>query len=379
MGSELLVVTNYFPDRDNRFSDGTFVKELLREQERFFDSITVLAPQPWKPWNMNRERRNYTFGKVKVHFLRYLFFNTPRFMRRHGEILFQRARRLVRGGDFEAVHAHFSWPAGYAAFRMGEELGVPSVITVHESIDWLEVEYKEGGGVHDAWRGADALTRVNRRDIPLLEEFNRRVFHVPNGYDERRFRPLDRTEARRKLSLPEEGEILFSLGGLVERKGFHHLVEAMAHVVKEKGDVRLYIGGRGEMRERLLSRIKELRLEEHVHLLGYVEDKELPLWMNSSDLFVFPSLYESFGIAVLQALACGTPAVATINGGSEEVITSPEQGILLPPGKPKELARGIIEALEREWNRARIRKSVEDLTWKKVAERYVEVYQKITR
>lgn len=99
--------------------------------------------------------------------------------------------------------------------------------------------------------------------------------------------------------------------------------------------------------------------------------------MNACDVFVLPSLAESFGIVQIEAMACGKPVVATYNTGSEEIITSEELGLLVEPANPKELGEKILIALDKEWDDERIRKYAEQFSWEKIAREIVKVYNTV--
>lgn len=106
---------------------------------------------------------------------------------------------------------------------------------------------------------------------------------------------------------------------------------------------------------------------------------EIPLWMNACDLFVLPSLRESFGVVQIEAMACGKPVVATRNGGSEEIITSEEYGLLVEPGDSEELAEKILMALDRKWDREAILKYAERYTWESISKEIMEIYYQILK
>ena len=112
-------------------------------------------------------------------------------------------------------------------------------------------------------------------------------------------------------------------------------------------------------------------------LLGSVPGDQLTLWMNACDLFVLPSLSESFGIVQLEALACGRPVVATRNGGSEEVVISDDYGLLVEPADPEDLADKILAALDREWDREKILAYAERYTWENIAKEIMGVYEQV--
>ena len=106
---------------------------------------------------------------------------------------------------------------------------------------------------------------------------------------------------------------------------------------------------------------------------------EILIWMNVCDVFVLPSLRESFGVVQIEAMACGRPVVATYNGGSEEVITSDDYGLLCEPANPGELAEKILIALDKEWDCEKIQKYAEQFTWENIVEGIMDVYKKVSR
>jgi glycosyltransferase involved in cell wall biosynthesis len=110
---------------------------------------------------------------------------------------------------------------------------------------------------------------------------------------------------------------------------------------------------------------------------GFVPNDLLPIWMNACDVFVLPSLSESFGIVQIEAMACGKPAVATYNGGSEEIITSEDYGLLCEPANQKELAEKILIALDKEWVYKKILGYAERFSWENIAKEVQEVYNTV--
>lgn len=112
-------------------------------------------------------------------------------------------------------------------------------------------------------------------------------------------------------------------------------------------------------------------------MLGFIPGDKLNLWMNACDLFVLPSLRESFGIVQIEAMACGKPVVATRNGGSEEIIISSYYGLLAQPSNPDELVEKIMVALDREWDQEKIKKYAGQYKWEDVVKRVVDVYLQI--
>ena len=148
----------------------------------------------------------------------------------------------------------------------------------------------------------------------------------------------------------------------------------MNEVVKHRKDVLCIIVGSGKSKNELTKQIKKLKLEDYVKLVGEKPHDEIPTWMNACDVFVLPSLRESFGVVQIEAMACGKPVVATYNGGSEEIITSDDYGLLVKPTNPEELAEKILTALDKEWISEAILEHVERFGWASIASEILTVY-----
>jgi glycosyltransferase involved in cell wall biosynthesis len=199
-----------------------------------------------------------------------------------------------------------------------------------------------------------------------------RTFTVANGVDAARFVPLDRAEARRRLGLPEEGPILLSVGHLVLRKGFHHLVRALPEILRAHAGARLVIvgapGEEGDFSEEILQAARETGTEDRVTLAGAVTHDELGAWYSAADLFCLASEKEGRPNVVLEALACGTPVVATGVWGTPEIVSRDDVGLLTDSVEPAALGARINEALARAWNREAIVAHSRGFSWDAAAE-----------
>ncbi|WP_425556747.1 glycosyltransferase [Haladaptatus pallidirubidus] len=281
--------------------------------------------------------------------------------------------------DFDVIHCHLTWTAGYVGSILGRELGIPSVLTVHENHD-LFVEQLESSNqkINWTWENADAIVRVNRQDQNTLQQFNDEVYYLPNGFSQDRLRRVPQTKAKAELGISDETQLLFALGHLKKRKGFQHLIDVMPAIVEQEEKVVCAIGGHGGMRSELEEKIEKLGLEDHVRLLGYVSNNSLKYWMSACDAFVLPSYSESFGLVQLEAMACGSPVVSTINGGSEEVVTSEDHGFLIDsPENHDALIDAMIRALRKDWNRDGIEAHAKQFTWERVCVNIAHLYAEL--
>lgn len=190
-------------------------------------------------------------------------------------------------------------------------------------------------------------------------------------------RPIEEVQAfRQRRGLPERF-ILF-VGTLEPRKNVRRLVEAYAQI-RDLGVRLAIVGGKGWLYEDIFASVERLGLRDEVLFAGYVLAEELPLWYNAADLFVFPSLYEGFGLPPLEAMACGTPVISSNAASLPEVIG--EAGLMVAPQDVEGLAADMRRVLTDENLRAQLReqglRQARKFSWEKAARQTVEVYRRI--
>jgi glycosyltransferase involved in cell wall biosynthesis len=207
----------------------------------------------------------------------------------------------------------------------------------------------------------------------LIPSFNNIVI-IPNGFDKKIFKKLNKIDCRNKLQIPLDKKILLSVGNLLEEKGHKYLIESMKYVVAVKPDVLCIIVGDGKLRNMLEKQIKDEGLDNYCMLIGAKPHEEIPAWINACDLFVFPSLVESFGMAQVEAMACGKPVVSTKNGGSEEIIISKDLGLLCDTFNSKSLSDNILIALDNRWDSYAIAEYAMQFEWKSIAKYTISLY-----
>jgi glycosyltransferase involved in cell wall biosynthesis len=207
------------------------------------------------------------------------------------------------------------------------------------------------------------------------------VHVVPPGVDLVQFSPGDREAARKRLGIPASSNVVASVRRLVTRMGIGHLLDACAHLEEgTRSRLVLLIGGEGPERPRLEARAAELGLCAQVRFLGRLSEERLPDVYRAADLCVVPSLeLEGFGLVVLEALACGTPVIASDVGGLSEALGDLDRSLLVPPGDVGRLAERMERALARPESlpgAARCRRRAERFSWGASAERHVDVYRR---
>jgi glycogen(starch) synthase len=192
---------------------------------------------------------------------------------------------------------------------------------------------------------------------------------------------LDLTSLRARYAFAEE-KLVFFVGRLVAEKGAEILVRAAPFVLQEMPSVRFVIAGRGPETARIQQVIKELELQTHVTLAGFISDDERDQIFKTADCAVFPSLYEPFGIVALEAMAARVPVVVSEVGGLREVVQHGETGITVYPNNPESCARGILHTLQNpQWAAMRVanayRKVLTVYNWQTIAAQTTAVYQRI--
>ena len=283
--------------------------------------------------------------------------------------------------NFSLIHAHFLY-TGFIGAELKNVYRKPFVVTAHGG-DIYDLPFR------DKWYNTIARYVLNEADqVITVSQFNaekilslgvssKKIHVIPNGYDEKLFKPFSTIAARKKLRLPLNKKILLSIGNLVDAKGHTYLIDAMRMVLKKRNDVILVIVGSGPLKEPLQRKTRELGLEGKILFIGQKKHEEIPVWMNACDVFVLPSLCESFGVVIIEALACGKPVVATRIGGIPEIIIDKGFGILVEPACPLSLSEGLLDALERKRVHSKITLYAKKYSWASIVPNILKVYNDV--
>jgi glycosyltransferase involved in cell wall biosynthesis len=207
------------------------------------------------------------------------------------------------------------------------------------------------------WNRAQRVIAISRAVRTVLLEDGlepERVVVIPSAVDAEELRRLKGPDVRARFGLPKKGQVAVSLGALTPEKDPSTLLEAAAQLVQYLPDLRWVLVGEGPLRHHLETRLTELRLQDRVHLVGYMEDPHQALV--GADVFVLSSLAEGLGSSVLAAMALDVPVVATAVGGVPDLLES-SAGILVPPGNPASLAAAVRRVLTEPQHAADLRRS----------------------
>ncbi len=348
----------------------------------------VVAPVPWFPsrhprfgeWaRMAATPRREVLDGVEVHHPRYPL--PPRVGMTVAPLaLALGARvtvaRLIRDGfDFDLIDAHYYYPDGVAAALLGAWFGKPFIVTARGSDLNLLPQYAlPRRMIRWAERRAAASIGVSRALVEVLAQLGgdpRRMHVLRNGVDLERFRPLERLEARSHLGLPPAGRLLLSVGNLVELKGHAIAIEALARL----GDTHLAIVGQGPDESRLRRLAVECGVADRVRFAGYQPQSQLPWWYSAADALVLCSSREGWANVLLEALACGTPVVATPLPGNREVIQSRTAGVLMAQRSAPALCDAVAALEADRPSREAVRRYAEAFGWEETSRGQLDLFR----
>ncbi len=387
----LLTFSTLYPHAA-RPNHGVFVENRLRHLLGSGEALsTVLAPVPWFP------SRAAMFGDWARHAA------APRHEERHGiavhhprfpvipaigmsvsPFLLYRAAaaalaRLVRDGlAFDAIDAHYLYPDGVAASWLGRRFGKPVVITARGSDTSLLPRYAVPRRlIQGAIRDADALIAVSaglKDGLVALGAPAGKVTVLRNGVDLAAFRPEpDRAAARAALGLAKGQPALLSVGLLIERKGHHLIIEAL----RDLPDHMLLIVGEGPDRAALEALADRIGVAARVRFLGAQPHARLPLYYSAADALVLASSREGWANVLLEAMACGTPVVASPAWGSREAVAAPEAGLVLDEAIPAAIAAGVRRLLASPPDRAATRRYAERFGWDETTQGQLALFRSV--
>ena len=341
---------------------------------------TVLAPTPWYPsWGPKIGGWSDFAGIAPVEHRHGLTVHHPRYaaiprigmtvapaLLAAASLAWLRRLTPAQRAAFDLIDAHYLYPDGVTALALARALRRPLVITARGS-DVTQLPDYAGPRrmIQFALRRADALIAVSAALGDRLVELGAdpaKVHVLRNGVDLDVFRPpADWVEARRALGL--DGPTLLSVGHLIERKGHDRVIAALAHLP----GMRLLVVGGGPLEGELRKLAERLGVADRVKFLGLLSPNQLPAVYGAADLLVLASSREGWANVLLEAMACGTPVVASPIPGNPEVVASPAAGMIAAANTAVGLAAAIAALLARRPLQAATRAYAEGFSWADVS------------
>jgi glycosyltransferase involved in cell wall biosynthesis len=375
---------------------GIFVETRLRELLSTGAVQTrVVAPVPWFPSTHER------FGEYG-HMAR-----TPRREQRHGvEVRHPRYLLLPKigmnlaplalaisaapamqalideGFDFDLIDAHYYYPDGVAAALLARHFRKPLAITARGTdLNLIPQHALPRRMIRWAAGRAEASIGVCAALVDVLRGWgiaDSRLHVMRNGVDLRRFHPEPPAAARLQLGI-EGAPVLLSVGHLIERKGHHLLIGALPMVLQRHPQARLLIVGEGPERASLEAQVIALGLQSRVTLTGALPNDTLATWYSAADVLILASSREGWANVLLEAMACGTPVVATRIWGTPEVVSTDDVGLLVEQRSSEGLAASLLQMLESPRDRGRVRRYAEGFGWEQTSQAQVSLFRELVQ
>jgi glycosyltransferase involved in cell wall biosynthesis len=347
----------------------------------------VVAPVPWFP------SRNPRFGEYALHA------SAPREERRHGiQVLHPRylvlpkigmtlapfllarsvqpvIERILAEYRFDLIDAHYFYPDGVAAVLLGRRFGKPVVITalgtdVNLISRFLLPRQMILWAAHHA-AGVITVAQALKDKLVALGVPAGRIEVLRNGVDLQLFRPVDREGWRRRLGFRRM--TLLSVGNLVPLKGHDLAIQALRLLP----EMDLVIIGDGPERAALCALARESGVSDRVTFLGVMAQEDLRHYFGAADALVLASSREGWANVLLESMACGTPVVASRVGGTPEVVTTPEAGLMMAERTPEALADAVRRLFGHYADRGATRRYAEGFSWAETTAGQLRLFRRI--
>ncbi len=390
---KLLVFSSLFPS-NKRPNAGVFIRErMFRVAQQI--PVVVVSPVPWFPfqgliryWRPHFRPQPSRYEEqqgIQVYFPR--FFSIPGLLKSYDGFfmaLGSLPTLFKLRKQFNIIDAHFAYPDGYAATLLGHWLKMPVTITLRGTEVPLSKMPERKARMLTALKNATRVFSVSdslKQLVVSLGAVSDKIRVIGNGIDVVKFYPLAKTVARAELAIPKNAKVLVSVGALVDRKGFHRVIEILPTLAAKYPElIYLIVGGdspEGYIRERLEQQVKTLGLEKNVRFLGAYPSEQLKLPLSAADLFVLATANEGWANVFLEAMACGLPVITTEVGGNIEVVNAPELGTVVPFGDSAALLAALLQGFETVWDRSLIIQYARENSWDTRVRILVEEFQRL--
>jgi D-inositol-3-phosphate glycosyltransferase len=309
---------------------------------------------------------------------------------------------------YDLIHSHY-WMSGIAAETLKKKWGVPVLQMFHtlgimknqiaQSPEEMEGDYRISGE-KQVMAAADKIVAATAAETEQLEKLYGvdagKIITIPPGVETSRFYPINADEAKEAIDLTCKKRMLLFVGRIEPLKGLSNLIRALAKI-REQGHCGrdcyclVVIGGEpdsspenmsAEMRK-VKKLCSDLGMDDLVLFLGKRAQETLPYYYSAADMLIMPSYYESFGMVALEAMACGTPVIASQVGGLPYLVQDGKTGFVVPGGNPD----ALVEPLNRLMNDEALREKMgyqaaeyaRKYSWDLIARQIADVYNKLLK
>jgi len=388
---KILAISYLFPNC-NQPNHGIFVLNRLKAMSKYAD-VTVINPIADSPVHKKISKFAHlesipeleNIAGINVYHPRY--FSIPGHLKSIEVLTYRRAVQKVLnkiGYDFDLIDLHWTFPDLPCGNWLSKKINKPFNVTLRG----MEAFHLQDSGLRK--RIVAYYLKKAHKVISLSEEMARKADElsntaaktvvIRNGVDTDKFYYLDQNECREKLSLPRNEKIILGVGALIHRKGFDLVIKGLEAVIATPSleNTKFYIlgaqGPEGDYRKELNQFIEQHNLQQHVVFVGAVDNSELITWYNAADVFCLASRGEGSPNVLTEALACGTPAVATNVGSVPEIMASEDDlGFCVQNEGMAEISEKLIELLKCKHDRKKQAVAFSKYTWNWCAEKVIGV------
>ncbi len=379
----ILTFTTLYPNAVQP-QHGIFVENRLRHLAASGRvDVRVVAPVPWFPFRAAAFGRYATFAKIPAGETRsgldVLHPRSPVIpkigMNVAPLLLYASVRPVIRrmmksGFEIDLIDAHFFYPDGVAAVMLGRSLRKPVVVTARGTDINLYPSYVLPGRMirwaADKAAGVITVSQALKDTLVDIGADPMRIHVLRNGVDLEMFRPVDRVAAGERLGL-------LSVGHLIPQKGHDLVIRALSQLP----EATLVIVGEGPEEAALKTLANSLGLNSRVKFLGPIDHDRLHEVYGAADVLVLASSREGLPNVVLEAMACGTPVVASDIGGTREIVTAPAAGVLLSGRTPEAIAAAVRNLRASPPDRSETRAFAENFSWDRTTQGQLDLFGEI--
>ncbi|MCX7697837.1 MAG: glycosyltransferase [Candidatus Goldbacteria bacterium] len=378
---KVLVLTSTFP----RWKDDTlppFVYELSKRLAEYFD-ITVLAPSypGAKDFEIMDGMKVYRFhyflrpfeklagsgGILPVLKTKPLYYLVVPFFLL-GEYL--AARKIVKEIKPDIIHAHWIIPQGLIAYFIKKKYNVPYVVTSHGS-DLMGIKN---------FNSIKNIILKNAKNITVVSNFlkeevkkinlNLKADVIPMGVDSELFNP-NKKDLNIKKKYKIEGIFLLYVGRLAPEKGVEKIIELMPSILSKYNNIKLILIGEGVLKDKLLKKVKELKIVNNVIFIKWINNRELPKYYATADYFICLSEREGMPISYIEALACGTPIIVNNLPVCHELVGK-NRGYILKNNVKEQILLYLLK--NKKINKMRLHNYIKrNYDWKNITNKYLRI------
>ncbi len=397
----VLVLSHMYP-KDKKSIFGIFIKRQLKSLIKQHCQIKVISPIPFVPkyFRSNPRRKEYSqipktisIEGIPVYCPRYIcapgswFHGISCYTIYYGII--REVKKIIEEFQPHILHTFTITPDGYAGLMFKKKYKFPVICSLLGSDINLYPNYRPLtlNLTKKAISDMDQLISVSRALKFVAENIalpKREIEVVYMGCDINKFinNKESRKNIREKLVIFPKEIVLLFVGSLLKQKGIFDLVEAFNQVFKKYKNLRLIFVGKGFAYNEIVYRVNKLQLENKVCIVGEKSHDKIPDWLNVSDIFVFPSYNEGLPNAVIEAMACSKPVIATRVGGIPEAVRDGKSGILIERGDIKALSNAINYLIKNKQKRISMgnkgRQIIEEkFTWDRSSIILRKIYERV--